>query len=157
MTADMGDLPQTISYRILQKLRWRIITGDFRPGQVLREQDLEVEYGSSRGPIRKSQRLLLQIGLVEHQPRRGFRVRSYTPDDIRNIYELRAMLEGKTIDNLAGRNLEALVETLEGRCKLMEACHRRRDLEGYLHENSAFHQCIIDFTKNRPTAQVLFS
>ena len=156
LTAATDILPQTIAYHILQKLRWRIITGDFMPGQALREQELEIEYGSSRGPIRESQRLLLQTGLVEHLPRRGFRVRSYTADDIRNIYELRAMLEAKTIDNLAGRNLEALVETLEGRCKVMEGCYKRRDLEGYFHENSAFHQCIIDFTENRPIAQVLY-
>lgn len=155
MATDVGGLPQTISYHILQKLRWRIIIGDLKPGQVLREQELESEYGSSRGPVRESQRLLLQTGLVEHQPRRGFRVRSYTADDIRNIYELRALLEGKTIDNLAGRTLDPLVETLEGRNKVMDACHKRRDLEGYFHENSAFHQCIIDYTENRPIAQVL--
>ncbi len=155
MTTDMSGLPQTISYHILQKLRWRIITGDLKPGQPLREQELEAEYGSSRGPIRESQRLLLQTGLVEHQPRRGFRVRSYTPDDIRNIYDLRALLEGRTIENLAGRDLGILVELLEGRCKVMEGCYKARDLEAYFHENSAFHQCIIDFTENRPIAQVL--
>lgn len=155
MTSDVSGLPQTISYHILQKLRWRIITGDLKPGQPLREQELETEYGSSRGPIRESQRLLLQTGLVEHQPRRGFRVRSYTPQDVRNIYELRALLEGRTIDNLAGRDLGVLVELLEGRCKVMEACYKGRDLEAYFHENSAFHQCIIDFTENRPIAQVL--
>ena len=155
MSNDISGLPQTISNHILQKLRWRIIVGDLKPGQPLREQELEAEYGSSRGPIRESQRLLLQTGLVVHQPRRGFRVRNYTPDDIRNIYDLRALLEGRTIDNLAGRDLDVLFELLDGRCKVMEGCYKARNLEAYFHENSAFHQCIIDFTENRPIAQVL--
>ena len=58
----------TISNHILQKLRWRIIVGDLKPVPPLRKQELEAEYGSSRGPIRESQRLLLQTGLVVRQP-----------------------------------------------------------------------------------------
>ena len=81
-----NELPQTLAYFILSKLRWRIITGDLQPGQPLREMEIQSHYGSSRGPVRESLRLLLQNGLVEHQQRRGFRVREYSPEDIRNIY-----------------------------------------------------------------------
>ena len=76
MYFDDETLPQTLSYFILNKLRWRIITGELEPGQPLREKELEADYGSSRGPVRESLRLLLQSGLVEHLPRRGFRVPS---------------------------------------------------------------------------------
>lgn len=149
-------LPQTLSYFIFNKIRWRIITGDLAPGQVLREQELESQYGSSRGPIRESLRLLLQTGLVEHQQRRGFRVREYTPDDVRNIYELRATLESMVIASLEGRNLGPLVHTLDGRCRVMQGYYEQQDVAGYFEENSRFHQCIIDYTENRPVSQVLF-
>ena len=149
-------LPQTLSYFILNKLRWRIVTGELEPGQPLREKELEADYGSSRGPIRESLRLLLQSGLVEHLPRRGFRVRTYTPDDVRNIYQLRATLEGMVVAALEGLDLAPLCETLTGRCAIMEGYYKAKDTEGYFQENSRFHQCIIDFTENRPIAQVLF-
>lgn len=149
-------LPQTLSYFILNKLRWRIITGELAPGQALREQELEADYGSSRGPVRESLRLLLRNGLVEHLPRRGFRVRKETRDDVRNIYELRAALEGMVIAALSGLDIDPLCETLQGRCAIMEGYYKANDVEGYFRENSTYHQCIIDFTGNRPIAQVLY-
>ena len=155
MYYENDSLPQTLSYFILNKLRWRIITGALSPGQLLREQELEADYGSSRGPIRESLRLLLRTGLVEHLPRRGFRVRQETKADVRNIYELRAALEGMVIAALAGLDLAPLCEALRARCTIMEGYYKANDIEGYFHENSTYHQCIIDFTNNRPIAQVL--
>lgn len=156
MHEDDDKLPQTLSYFILNKLRWRIVTGDLKPGQALREMDIEADYGSSRGPVRESLRLLLQSGLVEHQPRRGFRVRDYTPDDVRNIYELRATLEGLVVSALDGRELAPLCDTLRGRLQVMKSYYEQGNVEGYFHENGRFHQCIIDFTENKPIAQVIF-
>ena len=153
---DKDSLPQTLAYFILNKLRWRIITGELEPGQPLREKELEADYGSSRGPVRESLRLLLQSGLVEHLPRRGFRVRTYTPDEVRNIYQLRATLEGMVVAALDSLDIAPLCEKLRGRCAIMEGYHKAKDTEGYFRENSTFHQCIIDFTENRPIAQVLF-
>ena len=149
-------LPQTLSYFILNKLRWRIITGELKPGQPLREMEIEADYGSSRGPVRESLRMLLQSGLVETQPRRGFRVRDYTPADVRNVYELRAALEGMVVAALEGRDLTPLCDTLRGRLKIMESYYKQKDTDEYFRENSRFHQCIIDFTGNKPISQVLF-
>ena len=156
MYYDDKGLPQTLSYFILNKLRWRIITGDLEPRQALREQELEADYGSSRGPVRESLRLLLRSGLVEHTPRRGFRVRRETREDVYNIYQLRAALEGMVIAALVGLDIAPLCETLRGRCAIMEGYYKANDIEGYFRENSTYHQCIIDFTGNRPIAQVLF-
>ena len=149
-------LPQTLSYFILNKLRWRIITGDLQPGQPLRETEIESSYGSSRGPVRESLRMLLQTGLVETRSRRGFRVRSFTADDIRNIYDLRATLEGKVVRALAGHDLTSLCDMLRARLAVMISCWRQNDMDEYFRENNRFHQRIIDFTDNRPIAQVLF-
>lgn len=150
-----NELPQTLAYFILNKLRWRIITGDLQPGQPLREMEIQSHYGSSRGPVRESLRLLLQNGLVEHQQRRGFRVREYSPEDIRNIYALRRTLEGMVVSDLEGRDLTDLVQVLDGRLQIMEVCFKKKDIDGYFLENSEFHQAIIDFTENKPIAQVL--
>lgn len=156
VTVAIDNLPQTLSYFVYNKLRRRIITGDLRPGQVVREQELETQYGSSRGPIRESLRMLLQTGLVEHQERRGFRVRSYTPRDIENIYQLRAALEELVVSSLEGLQLEPLIKTLKLSCQVMESCYDKRDVQGYFDENAVFHQKIIDFTENRPLSQVIF-
>lgn len=148
-------LPTTLSNHLLQLLRWRIITGEFAPGQALREQDIEKEIGSSRGPIRESLRMLLQNGLVEYQERRGFRVRTYSVADVLNLYDLRASLEGLVMASLAGRPLEPLIAELEGSNRAMERHFQAGDIEFYFAENQVFHDRIITYTQNRPISEVI--
>jgi DNA-binding GntR family transcriptional regulator len=151
----LDQLPKTISSHLLERLRWQIITGELTPGQPLREQDIEREFGSSRGPVRESLRMLLQNGVVEYQQRRGFRVRTYTVDDVRHLYDLRASLEGLVIGSLEGRPLAGLIAELEASNQRMAKHFTANDLESYFLENQAFHNVIIAYTKNRPINEVM--
>jgi DNA-binding GntR family transcriptional regulator len=148
-------LPSTISTHIFEDLRRRIIEGDYAPGQPLREEEIRELHGSSRGPIRESLRMLLQTGLVEHQPRRGFRVREYSERDIRQIYALRATLEAQVVGELVGRDLAPLLEKLDNACNVMRDCYEQSNLEAYFDENRRFHQTIIDFADNRVLREVM--
>lgn len=150
-----GELPKTLSAHLLERLRWRIITGELAPGRPLREQDLEREFGSSRGPIRESLRMLLQNGLVEFQQRRGFRVRTYTVDDVRHLYDLRASLEGLVIASLEGRPLDGLISELNASNRRMARHFRGKDIQSYFAENQVFHDTIIAYTGNRPITEVM--
>ena len=109
----LSKLPTTISDYIFTDLRESIINGSLKPNQTLREEEISMRFGSSRGPIRESLRLLLQTGLVVHQPRKGFKVRDYTPKQIRQIYTLRANLEGLVIIELEGRELDLSYNRVE--------------------------------------------
>ena len=148
-------LPKTLSNHLLDLLRWRIITGELAPGQPLREQDIEREFGSSRGPVRESLRMLLQKGLVEYQERRGFRVRTYSVADVLNLYDLRASLEGLVIASLTGRALDSLIAALEESNSAMERHFQANDIEAYFLENQVFHDLIISYTQNRPISEVM--
>lgn len=148
-------LPRTLSAHLHERLRARIITGDLGPGQPIREQDIEREFGSSRGPVRESLRMLLQNGLVEYQERRGFRVRTYTVADVQNLYDLRASVEGLVIASLSGRDLSGLIADLQASNRRMADHSRRRDVESYSAENEHFHGAIIAYTGNRPIAEVM--
>jgi DNA-binding GntR family transcriptional regulator len=148
-------LPRTLSSHLVDMLRRQIITGAYIPGQPLREQDIEAEYGSSRGPVRESLRMLLQGGLVEYAERRGFRVRSYTVADVENLYDLRASLEGLVIGSLADRSLATLLPYLHDSNRRMAVCFDTNDLEGYFTENQIFHDRIIAESGNRPISEVM--
>jgi DNA-binding GntR family transcriptional regulator len=148
-------LPRTLSSHLVEILRRQIVTGAYKPGQALREQDIEAEFGSSRGPVRESLRMLLQGGLVEYAERRGFRVRSYTVADVEHLYDLRASLEGLVISSLAGRSLDGLVADLKESNRRMAACFESNDLEGYFEENQHFHERIIAESGNRPISEVM--
>lgn len=152
---ETAELPKTLSTHLLERLRWRIITGELAPGRPLREQDIEREFGSSRGPVRESLRMLLQNGLVEYQQRRGFRVRTYTVEDVASLYELRASLEGLVIASLEGRDLAGLIKELKASNKRMAGHFKDKDIQSYFAENQIFHDAIIAWTANRPIKEVM--
>ena len=148
MSMLLPKLPTTISDYIFADLREGIIDGTLKPNQTLREEEISLRFGSSRGPIRESLRLLLQTGLVVHQPRKGFKVRDYKPMQIRQIYTLRANLEGLVILELNGKKLDTLITTLKESNKRMDASFQQNDIVDYFQENIFFHQQIIDFADN---------
>ena len=148
-------LPKTLPYFIFEEVRSGIITGKYPPGSVLREQQLEREFGSSRGPIRESLRLLEQNHLVEHSPRRGFRVRTYTNKDLANMYHLRATLEAIVVESLADVPVDGLVADLKASLKKMKELSDLKLIKEYFDENLNFHQVMYDYTDNEPLKSAL--
>ena len=147
--------PTTLPVYVKDEIRRRIVTGEYRPGQPLREQDLEAELASSRGPIREGLRLLLINGLVEHAPRRGFRVVAYSEKDLVDLYNLRAMLEASAVMALEERNVEPLVDALPASQHKMRVHFRSSDVDAYFDENLAFHKTIFAAAQNKPLQNVL--
>jgi DNA-binding GntR family transcriptional regulator len=146
---------QTLSYIARDEIRRRIVRGHFRPGEPLREINLEKQLGVSRGPVREALRLLIPTGLVEYRQWRGFRVKKYSADDLENLYRLRAILEGMLATTLAEDDLSELVPVLKHKIAAMRQCFRTKDANGYFDANLAFHQDIIDFSKSTPLVDIL--
>jgi len=72
-----------------------IFSGALQAGQALRQEEIARQLGLSRLPVREALNRLATEGLVELKPRRGFYVVSLKPDEIEDIFEMRAMLEGR--------------------------------------------------------------
>ncbi|MGW5079594.1 GntR family transcriptional regulator [Micromonospora echinospora] len=77
----------------VSRLTREILSGKSNPGERLVEEQLTRRLGISRAPLREALRLLAQQGLVEHVPRRGVRVATLSDRDVRELYELRDVLE----------------------------------------------------------------
>lgn len=84
--------------RVVENLRGAIISQRFQPGERLREKDLCELTGTSRTSVREALRQLESEGLVEVMPNIGPVVATVSPQAARDLYEVRASLEG-----LAGR------------------------------------------------------
>ena len=87
----------TLRERALEALRTAIISGQYRPGDHLGEEELAGRLGVSRGTVREALRHLQQEGLVTAGARGMLRVHSLTPDEIRDLFEVRAALEGLAV------------------------------------------------------------
>jgi len=75
----------------------RILDGEFRPGEFLRDVKMAEEYATSRHTFRVAARTLVVQGLLRQIPNRGFFVPDFGPDDIVDITRLRGVLEGEAI------------------------------------------------------------
>jgi DNA-binding GntR family transcriptional regulator len=93
MTKTVGDLLVSAQQATHEKLRAMIFSGEFEAGQPLRQEELARQLGVSRLPVREALNRLATEGLVELKPRRGFFVVSLNPDEIEDIFDMRALLE----------------------------------------------------------------
>jgi DNA-binding GntR family transcriptional regulator len=93
------ELPATLVELAGNRLRDAILSGALEPGEKIIEEQLCADFGISRAPLREALRLLAQQGLVEHLPRRGSRVSDWSPEDIRQLFELRGVLERHAIES----------------------------------------------------------
>jgi DNA-binding GntR family transcriptional regulator len=80
--------------RICQEIKWRIVYGIYRPGMHLSEATLARLHHASRTPVREALSRLSQDGYVEWVPNGGYLIAPVTVSVVRNIIQVRRVLEG---------------------------------------------------------------
>src|SRR4051795_11151040 len=90
----------TLRERALEALRSAITSGQYRPGDHLGEVELGKHLGVSRGTVREALRHLQQEGLVTAGNRGMLRVSSVSPQEIRELFRVRAALEGLAVTEI---------------------------------------------------------
>ena len=84
----------SLQERAYQLVRGAILDGAYQPGERLFEAAIAEALGISRNPVREAVRRLQQEGLVEVRPRSGVFVASLSIEEARDLYRIRAALEG---------------------------------------------------------------
>jgi len=137
-----------------QRLREAIIGGEFRPNERLVEADLAELLDVSRTPIRECLQRLVAEGLVA-RVRRGWVVHEHTPDEIREIYDVRAGLEGWAARLGAVRATDEELDVIRNvhneAAELDVAQLRDRVVE----LNKAFHEHVLATCKNQRLLQLI--
>lgn len=141
--------------KVFEQLENDILTGKYRHGDYLNELKLSEEIGVSRTPIREAFRQLELEGLVVYTPNKGVMVRGFSPEDIRDIYQIRLMIEGMTArraaENVTAEFLRELEETLE----LEKFYTARGDAEQISALDSRFHEAIYRASGSRLLTKTL--
>lgn len=141
-----GDAPiaRSASAAAADLIRAAIIEGRLPPGRRLKEGELATELGISRTPIREAFFILQAEGLIESMPNRGAAVRSYELDELRDMYDLRAVLEGHAAHRATSRLRPVQIEELGASCSRFEMLAAEGELRGVVAENLFFHERIHD-------------
>lgn len=133
---------------VFNTLRQAIITGEFAPGERLMEIALANRLGVSRTPVREAIRKLELEGLVIMIPRKGAQVARITEKNLRDVIEIRSVLEELAVSLSCERIDE------EGKKRLEEA-HREfveavntNDILTMVEKDEQFHNAIFESTCN---------
>lgn len=108
--------PLTTQEHVLAELRRRILSGEVRPGEPIRAEQLGAELAVSRVPVREALKILEGEGQVVYRPHHGYTLAELDVDDLREIYRIRRLLEDEAarvaLPHLTGADLEAMREAM---------------------------------------------
>jgi len=148
--------PSTLD--VLQALRHRIARQDIAPGAKLREHELAAEFGVPRTRIREVFGALESRGLIERVPNRGALVSRLELDQVFNLYDVRAVLEGLCVRQ-ATQNVppETWQEFVDLFGAPMDEFVRAGDFDAFLSCYERFRSRFIECARNPVAAQMLDS
>ncbi|HEY6453748.1 MAG TPA: GntR family transcriptional regulator [Steroidobacteraceae bacterium] len=133
--------------RIRDVLVARILDGTYPAGQQLKELSLAREFNVSQAPIREALRELEGTGLVTSERYRGTRVRGADSVEMRESYELRLMIEVRSIEH--GLPLsEQMAGQLQSCITKMADAVSRGDSEQYIDWALSFHRSLVEMGAN---------
>jgi DNA-binding GntR family transcriptional regulator len=137
----------TLRERALEALRTAIISGQYRPGDHLGEEELAGRLGVSRGTVREALRHLQQEGLVTAGARGMLRVHSLSPAEIRELFQVRGALEGLAVTLLiASPTRDAAIARL--RRALSDLDDPDHDFSAHIDADLGFHLLLCQLTGN---------
>lgn len=122
-------------------LRHAILRGDLPGGTRLVQAELATQLDVSTTPVREALRDLANEGLIRFDPHRGAIVREMRIEEVREIYELRKLLEPmsirRAVDRISDRELQRATD-------LQNQMDTERDPGRWVELNRAFHAVFAD-------------
>lgn len=146
------------SSKAYEAIRSRVLTGEFAPGVHLKEEELAEVCGVSRTPIRDALRALAAEEYVRVVPNYGTFVAEWSDEDIRDIFTLRAMLEGYAAELAAAHATPAHIEELahiQRNVANMLENDGKPDRDLFVTSNRRFHEIITEAAGSRRLSQMI--
>lgn len=140
-----------------QDLRYKIITQELVPGELLKEKDLMKHYGIGRTPLRENFIELQREGLIRRVPRAGTWVAPMDLDYVKQVAEVRVALEGLAGELAAERITEeelALLGSILEKAKADQTSKNVNYQELIQHE-ARFHRTVYAATGNKKLEDLL--
>ena len=140
---------------VFKTLRQGILTGELKPGERLMEIHLANKLGVSRTPIREAIRKLELEGLVTMIPRRGAEVAQITEKSMKDVLEVRKVLDHLSVELACERITEEEKEKLKNACVDFEDAVKSGDFSMIARTDVVFHDIIVAATRNMRLSQMV--
>jgi DNA-binding GntR family transcriptional regulator len=152
---DSNDQDVTLAEQVYQRLHHEILTCILAPGQVVSERELARRYETSKTPIREALAQTCHEGLMQRLQGRGYMVSPITIKDIRDLFDLRLILEVTAAERATQNPQQALIDQLNA---MSNISYKPDDLEShvaFLKTNRAFHLTLAQAAGNRRLLETL--
>ncbi len=134
--------PKPMGEEIFVSLRKDILRSDLAPGERLIEEKIAARFGASRTPVREAFLRLEREGLVQRRDKGGFVVGAVVLEDMEEIMDMRAVLEGHAAARAARRATPELVKRLQEALDRYEEAMAANDVPGMVALNTEFHDLL---------------
>lgn len=151
-TALEGTAKQRAAETIFHALRLEIAFGRLKPRERLIEHDLCQRFGTSNHNIRQAFELLDRVGLVDRRANRGVEVKALTSDELRDLQEVRALLQGEGARKLDLSRADEIASLLTAINDRYAMALKQGQIEDAVLANDAFHSATFDFCTNADLA-----
>ncbi len=133
----------------------RILRGDLEPGKIVKERPLANELGINPATVRRAAEWLRTDGLLVRLPRRGWQVAFLDVRDVKDIYEIRLLLEPLAIQGAVRRISDDVLNELEAECDRLIAAGEKIGVYERRRADHHFHHTLCESCGSRVLAQTL--
>ena len=134
----------TAAQHAVESLRQTFIAGALKPGERVRQEEIAERLGVSLAPVREALAVLEQEGQLTYRPRRGYFVTELDLADLREIYDLRRLVEGWAARQALPLLDEDAHERIDLAARDCAAAVRRGDVSAELEANRRFHFAVLE-------------
>jgi DNA-binding GntR family transcriptional regulator len=157
MLTDVSLRRTSLRDQVLRAIRNGLVTGQIVPGVVYSAAALAAELGVSNSPVREAMLALVDEGLMEVVPNRGYRPVTLTAADTAEIIQLRELLEVPAVGLAAEGDISDVHAALEDLVGVIEQTAAAGDIAGNLDADRDFHIMLAGAGGNRRLASLVAS
>jgi DNA-binding GntR family transcriptional regulator len=125
-------------------IRSAIVNGELRAGEQVNQAQVAEQFGISRGSVREALAALVDEGFIDNIPYKGTYVKEVNPTLIRELYDIRRVLEPFAVDRMIALDCPRARAALRSKLNLFEACEPGGDRAQAVQHDLDFHRLIVE-------------
>jgi DNA-binding GntR family transcriptional regulator len=150
-----SESPSSLVDQAYLRLRQEILTCILVPGQVVSERELAQRYEMSKTPVREALTRVCHEGLVQRLSGRGYMIAPITIQYIRDLFDLRLVLELTAAERAARHASPARIAALQSMAAVSYSLDDPDSHGAFLRTNRGFHLALAEAAENRRLVEIL--
>jgi DNA-binding GntR family transcriptional regulator len=148
MNTDVKLTRASLKDQALAVIRQGMVSGEIRPGEIHSAAGMAARLGTSNGPVREAMLTLVEQGIMQVVPNRGFQVTRLTEDDLDEIHQLRLMLEVPAVRRLGEAGIAGREAAARRHADECAAAAAAKDVTRFLSADRSFHLALLELLGN---------